>query len=85
MISSYLIKNAKIVNELVLRDHFQRHIDHLALSNKEAIAVKQQECDRNLKKLFSNWRKIKQEKYVRNKIRKAEKMEVKKKERKEMS
>ena len=40
MISGYLIKNCRILNEYIVKDHFQRRVDRLAADNREALAIK---------------------------------------------
>ena len=73
------------MNEVIIRDHFQRRVDQLARDNRQALAIKYKECDTHIKVLFDNWRKTKSEKYMRSKIKRGEKMETKRKERKELS
>lgn len=71
----YITQNARIINEVVLRERFQSIIDKVVIFNNEVVAKKARQTERDQKFLFSEWRKMKHESKMKEKIKRASKME----------
>ena len=75
MIQSFITKNAKIISEIVLRERFQAVINKMAIVNNEFVAKKAKQSERDQKFFFEEMRKMKQEGIMKEKVRRAAKME----------
>jgi hypothetical protein len=74
-IQNFITKNARLVSEVVLRERFQSIIEKVVVANNEIVARKEKDCDKDVKFLFAEWRKIKQEKMMLDKIKRAQRLE----------
>ena len=73
-IQDFLAANARLVSEALLRQRFQAVIDRAVAANDLLFARKHAECRQNMHSLFAEWRKIKREKMMLEKIERAERI-----------
>jgi hypothetical protein len=74
-IQDFINANSRLVSEVILRERFQSVVDRVNAENGVILQRKEQEYRGNMRYLFGEWRKMKKEKMMLDKIQRAERIQ----------